>query len=205
MDTLGKLTELFRQFPGIGPRQARRFAYFVSTKNNAFVLELKETIEEARKSVHSCFQCFRIHFDKKSKLCPICNDENRDKETLMILSRDIDLESMEKSGAYSGLYFILGGLVPIMSSKFETYIRIKELLNYIKNNELSDKKIKEIIIALSTTPEGENTTEIVKEEIKTEVQKQNIKVSLLGRGLSTGAEIEYADSHTIKDALNNRH
>jgi recombination protein RecR len=126
----------------------------------------------------------------------------------MIVARDSDFESVEKSGAYKGLYFILGGTVPIMDKEPEKRIRLKQLIGRITVSEES-KGLSEVILSLNTTPDGENTEEIVKRAIESELDMKTgtapIKVSVLGRGLSTGAELEYADQETIKNALKNRH
>lgn len=119
----------------------------------------------------------------------------------MIVARDSDFESIEKSGAYRGYYFILGGTVPILDKEPEKRIRLQELLE--KVNLSGD--LKEIILSLNTTPDGEHTAEIVREAIQKLLNGKAVKVSVLGRGLSTGAELEYVDGETIKNALQNRH
>ncbi len=98
------------------------------------------------------------------------------------------------------MYFILGGTIPIMDKEPEKRIRLEVLLHHIK----SLKDIKEIILSLNTTPDGDNTADIVKEALVKVINANHTKISVLGRGLSTGAELEYADSETIKFALKNR-
>lgn len=133
-------------------------------------------------------------------MCEICRDLNRDQTTLMIVARDSDFETIEKCGVYNGLYFILGGTVPILDKDPEKRIRLRALLDRIS----IDRNLKEIILSLSTTPDGEHTTDIVKDSISHIRGNKEIKATILGRGLSTGAELEYADSETIKRALENR-
>ncbi len=116
----------------------------------------------------------------------------------MVIARDSDFESIEKSGTYKGLYFILGGTVPILDKEPEKRIRLRALLERVTKQSL-----KEIILSLNTTPEGEHTTDIVRDALKN-LSLQSTKVTILGRGLSTGAELEYADSETIRNALSNR-
>jgi|SRR5581483_266839 len=194
MDTTDKLIELFKEFPGIGPRQAKRFVYFLLHKNPNYVKELSDLITEVKSAVHVCEMCFRF-FPGKETMCSICRDPKRDSKSLMIVSHDIDFENIERSKVYNGHYFILGGIVPILEKNPEKRIRQKELLETIKKRNLS-----EIILALNYNPEGENTRMYLEEILK----PLNIKISTLGRGLSTGTELEYSDPDTIKNALKNR-
>ncbi len=208
MDSLHRLEELFAHFPGIGPRQARRFVYYLLGKSPASIAEFIKLIEEVRKATSECPQCHRLFINStKQVVCSVCADPSRDASTLMIVARDSDFESIEKSGTYKGLYFILGGTVPILDKEPEKRIRLKTLLERIANNQ--GTIIKEIILSLNTTPDGEHTATIVRDALKSVVATNSAlsstKVTVLGRGLSTGAELEYADSETIRNALQNRH
>ena len=197
MDNLHRLEEIFGHFPGIGPRQAKRFVHYLLGKSPSFIKEFVRLVEEVKKSTSECDACHRFYIDNgtKNNICSICSDPNRDRSTLMIVARDSDFETVEKSGAYTGLYFILGGTVPILDKEPEKRIRLGKLLEQVGSN-----KFKEIILSLNTTPDGENTADIVKNSIKTTAAK----ITILGRGLSTGAELEYVDGETIRNALRNR-
>jgi len=203
MDNMRRLEEIFAHFPGIGPRQARRFVYYLLNKSPASIKEFTQLVEEVRKSSAECDSCHRFFMqrDLKGALCSICSDTSRDHTSLMIVARDSDFESIEKSGAYRGFYFILGGTVPILDKEPEKRIRLQKLLEKI--DKLSD--LKEIILSLNTTPDGEHTADIVREAIQKILNGKSVKISVLGRGLSTGAELEYVDGETIKNALQNRH
>jgi len=198
-DSFEKLKEVFGHFPGIGPRQAERFAYFLLGRDNGYIEELKGLLSTLKKDVIQCSECMR-YFAKKNNisLCSICSDPNRNTEILMLVAKDNDLITVEKSGAFSGKYFVLGGLIPILEKVVEKRIRLNQLKSLIEKNT----QITEVILALSATHEGENTGDTVEKVIK-DINSQ-IKVSRLGRGLSTGLEIEYSDSDTIKEALNNK-
>ncbi len=202
MDTQIKLEELFAHFPGIGPRQARRFVYYLLSRSPASIKELVQLIEEVKKSSHECEKCRRFYIQGsiKGAICSICADSNRDHSLLMIVARDSDFESVEKSGVYKGLYFILGGTVPILDKEPDKRIRLKTMLERIS----SSPNLKEVILSLNTTPDGEHTEMIVKDAIKQIIESKPIKISVLGRGLSTGAELEYVDQETIRNALDNR-
>lgn len=207
MDSIKKLEEIFSHFPGIGPKVAKRFVHHIQTRSPTYINDLIETIKDVNSSSTECDKCHR-HFISSidTKTCAICKNRDRDNESLMIISRDIDLETIEKSAAYNGLYFVLGGTVPILDKEPEKRIRLKPLLQYVE--ELTKaKQLKEIIISTNTTPDGENTSDILKSTINQLLDKMSathVSITTLGRGLSTGAEIEYADSDTIKYALGNR-
>lgn len=205
MDSLRRLEEIFAHFPGIGPRQARRFAYYLLGKPPAFIREFTSLIEEVKKSSSECPECHRLFINgSKAQICSVCADKSRDPSTLMVVARDSDFESIEKSTAYKGLYFILGGTVPILDKEPDKRIRLKVLLERVsKASNNSAPQLKEVILSLNTTPDGEHTADIVKDALKAPLYLG--KVTILGRGLSTGAELEYADGETIKNALQNRH
>lgn len=202
MDNISKLIEIFKDFPGIGPRQAKRFVYYLLNKNSAYSSDLANLIKEVRNSVHTCEECFRFFPNSNSKVCQICADKTRDNTQLMIVPNDVDFENIEKTKSYNGFYFVLGGTVPILDKNPERKIRQRELLEII--NKKIQNKLTEIIIAVNYNPEGENTLSYLKEILHPILEKNNIKVSNLGRGLSTGTELEYSDSETLKNALKNR-
>ncbi|MEK7567934.1 MAG: toprim domain-containing protein [Patescibacteria group bacterium] len=204
MSALEKLTFLFKNFPGIGPRQARRFVYFLLTRNKDYIEELVSLIEEVKKGIKVCDSCRRFfNGNSKSGTCATCNDANRNSELLMIVEKDVDFEAVEKSGGYNGYYFILGGSIPILEKEPEKKIRQKELLKLIEV-KLKGQDLKEIIFAFGINAEGENTVFYLTNLLQPIVFDKNIKFTTLGRGLSTGLEVEYSDSETLKNALKNR-
>jgi recombination protein RecR len=201
MDIIEKLTEVFKEFPGIGERQAKRFVYFLMTKNKNYTDELSRSISELKQGVSQCRDCFRFFINKeKNSACEICNNQNLDDSMLMVVEKDSDLESVRKSRVYTGKYFVLGGLVPIVERNTKYQVRIKELENKITAN----KNLKEIILAFSLSRDGDHTDFYVRNQIKEITDNLNIKISSLGRGLSTGTELEYSDNETLKNALKNR-
>ena len=120
---------------------------------------------------------------------------------LMIVPRDIDFEAVERSGSYKGYYFILGGVVPILEKEPEKRIRIKELESRLRREATDGQaRIKEVILAMNANLDGENTAEFIKQKY----QGLPLIFSTLGRGLSTGAELEYADPETLKNAFLHR-
>ncbi|KKW16001.1 MAG: Recombination protein RecR [Parcubacteria group bacterium GW2011_GWA2_50_10b] len=200
MNSIDKLTEIFSKFPGIGPRQAKRFVYFILSRSGDYAGELTRAVLELKKEIVQCARCLRF-FAKNghdAKLCSVCSDDTRDSSMLMIVPRDIDFEAVEKSGSFKGYYFILGGVIPILEKEPEKRIRNKELGIRIK--EGIKNGLKEIVIAMNANQDGENTAEYLKEKLK----NFELQTSVLGRGLSTGTELEYADPETLKNAFLHR-
>lgn len=201
MNSFNRLIKIFSDFPGIGPRQAKRFVYFLLSRNRSYVEELQVLLKELSAEIKTCSSCFR-YFPKNSNdslLCPICTESNRNKTKLLVVARDVDLENIEKTHTYEGMYFVLGGTVPILEKEPKKKVRIDELKKRIKK----EGSIQEVIVAMNANPEGENTEDYVRRELKKEFEQ--LTISTLGRGLSTGVELEYSDSDTLKNALSNRH
>jgi len=205
MSNLDKLISYFEQFPGVGQRQARRFAFQLLTMPKTEVEEMAELIANLQGTVTECHSCHRFFAQNGSQStnCRICDDPNRDQSKLLIVERDSDIQSIERSGVYDGLYFVLGGTVPLLDSKENNKLRGGALKQVVDDRTTTG--LAEIILAFSVNPDGENTGRYVESLIKELIQSHNIKTSVLGRGLSTGSELEYADPETIKNALQNRH
>jgi len=204
MNSIERLIKIFSEFPGIGPRQARRFVYFLLTRNNGAVEELSKNLTTLKNDVFICSDCRRFFEKKHDKAtkCSICSDPNRETDKLIIVQRDIDLEATEKNSDWNGLYFVLGGSVPILEKEPEKKIRKEELSNYVE--KLAKQNLKEITLAMNFNPEGENTADYIRSMLKDIAKEHNIKITSLGKGLSMGTELEYADPDTLKNALKNR-
>lgn len=202
-DPIEKLARYFKEFPGIGERQAKRFVYFLLHKNPTYAKELSENINALKNLIHQCPSCFLFFRGDSDQLCDVCKDKKTDRTSLLIIEKDADYENIKRSKNYGGMYFILGGLAPIVTKETPTFLRLKELLNTVENRSKNDK-LKEIIIALSLNPQGEHTDMYLREQIAPLQNKYKFKVVSLGRGLSTGTELEYSDGETIKNALKNR-
>jgi recombination protein RecR len=200
MDSIEKLSAIFEKFPGIGPRQAGRFVQFLLRISQSSRIELARAIEGLNASVHQCTECMRHHSGKKGK-CSTCANPERDNELLSVVANDTDLLAMERSGTYRGHYFALGGTVSLVSEKMNT-LRLRELLTHVP--KLVGKGLKEIILAFPANPEGDATSIRLREELAELAGKHSLVITSLGRGLSTGSEIEYADPDTIKNALDSR-
>ena len=200
---IDELAQLFMKFPGIGRRQAKRFAYFIIQSSPSFSNKLASQILSAQKNIKLDPMSFQYFYSENSseKYSPITNDTTRDSSLLMVVEKDVDIESLEKSRAYHGRYFVLGGLAPLLDTDLEKAVRMRELMAHIEQNGAN---LKEIIFALSANPEGDRTTDLVKQKIAPLQERFSFTVSQLGRGFSTGTEVEYSDSDTLASAFVNR-
>ncbi|MCB9805630.1 recombination protein RecR [Candidatus Nomurabacteria bacterium] len=200
MNAIDKLAELLKELPGVGPRQAKRFVYFLLMKNENYLRELSDLIPEIKKRVSSCQNCFRYFSKDESNgsLCKTCLDKNRSTKSLMIVSRDTDYEAVEKSNSFDGYYFVLGGILPVLEQDPQKFIRLNELRKVIEERKIAG--LEEIILALNANPDGDFTADFLKKELS----NTGLKITTLGRGLSTGTELEYSDKDTIGNALKNR-
>lgn len=204
MTSLDQLARQFERFPGIGPRQARRFVHHLLTEAPDAVERLAVTIAEIQSKVTLCTRCFQ-HFAKNNgtTLCDICSDPNRDSSLLMVVERDADIVPIERSGTYDGYYFVLGGTVPLLDdSENEVKLRGGALKGIVEVR--AAEGLQEVILAFSVNPDGENTARYVSKLLADLAAQHNLTITTLGRGLSTGSELEYADPETIKNALRNR-
>lgn len=195
MDPIDRLTSLFEKFPGIGPRQAQRFVQFLLRSSPAARREMIDAIQSLGGSVHQCKECMRF-FSGNGSLCSICANLERDRASLAVVATDADLAALERSGTYRGMYFVLGGTLHLGSEKMNG-LRIKQLLEIVPKRE----ELTEIILAFPANPEGDATAARVRDEI---AGIATVHITSLGRGLSTGSELEYADPETLKSALDNR-
>lgn len=160
------------------------------------------TLDEA---VSQCVSCRRFFMrgGTTSILCDICASPNTDNATLLVVEKETDFEAIKKTNAYHGRYFLLGGSLPILEPNPNEKISIKELVEEA-DKQAASGALKEIILAMGATREGENTAQYVAKTLEPLVKKYSLRLSALGRGLSTGTELEYSDTDTFKNALKNR-
>lgn len=202
MDSFNKLVSDFIKFPGIGKRQAERFAYFLLNKDKPEIDRFIEDIRQAHSASRRCEQCFRLFTtDSQQQLCAICIKNSRDRSMLMILNKEADIDALEKSGSYNGYYFLLGELVDFGDQeKLLQLPRVQKL----KERLDTDAELKEVIFALPFNPEGEHTRLLLQEVLSPIAVQKAITLSTLGRGLSTGTELEYSDKETLQYAIQSR-
>jgi recombination protein RecR len=205
MSPIETLIEHFSKFPGIGPRQAKRFVYFLLSKDPAFRKDFSLALIRLSEEITQCASCFR-YFQKtggEEKLCSLCEDEKRDKAMLLVVEKDVDFENMHKAGIWNGFYFILGGSIPVLEKEPAKRIRAKELFYTVQDRAKNDG-LREVVLAMNATSEGENTAAYLQKILEPLGEKYDLSITSLGRGLSTGTELEYSDKDTLKDALESR-
>ncbi|PIR45401.1 MAG: recombination protein RecR [Candidatus Vogelbacteria bacterium CG10_big_fil_rev_8_21_14_0_10_50_13] len=195
-----ELAAAFTRFPGVGPRQAKRFVYFLLKSPPTNTERLARLIDELRRKISQCGDCRRFvdTVELQAKQCALCRHERRDHSLLLVVEKDIDVNQIERAGSYEGRYFVLGGLVPLLEDEPDKRIRLTELKKYLDRHE-----IKELIVALTANAEGDNTAEYLQQTLK-KYEADGLVVTVLGRGLSSGIELEYSDPDTIKHALSGR-
>jgi len=204
MNTLDSLIRYFETFPGVGARQAKRFAFHVLRMGEADTKEFSRLVESIKDKVTECPSChlFFPNEINKTDRCSICSSGNRNHNRLLVVERDSDIQAIERAGVYDGLYFVLGGTVPLLNAKENSKLRGGKLKATIEARIPAG--LEEIILGFSVNPDGENTARFVESIIDELVKEPGITLSYLGRGLSTGSELEYADAETLKNALQNR-
>ncbi|MFM2330738.1 MAG: hypothetical protein RLZZ26_245 [Candidatus Parcubacteria bacterium] len=197
MDHIEELARALARFPGIGPRQGKRFVFYLLASPASERAKLAELISSLGKDVHQCGECLRFFNGSNANTCNYCSDKTRDDTQLMIVEKDQDLAAIERAGTYKGRYFVLGGVLTLTG---KGAIRDKELLRALEKRLKNN--LKEVVLALSATSEGEHTADHVRQLLAP--FRDHLKLSALGRGLSTGSELEYSDAETLRAALVNR-
>ncbi|MCI5888941.1 MAG: recombination mediator RecR [Brachyspira sp.] len=190
--SIATLIEHFQKFPSVGPKSAQRMAFYLLRMPMSEVQKFAQSIVEAKENTHTCEVCFNL---SSTSPCEICTSPKRDRSTICVVAETKDLIAVEKTNEYKGLYHVLQGLISPMDGIGADDIRIKELLNRLTNDE-----VKEVILALSPSVEGEATSLYLSKLIK----PFGIKISRIAFGLPVGADLEYADEITIARAIEGR-
>ena len=189
------IVKLFQKLPGVGPRQAARFVIALMDKPEEELREFGKAVANLRKEISFCPVCFNI---SDNGLCSVCLDGKRDQAKLLVVEKVTDLDSIERTGLYKGLYHVLGGAINPLDGLTPETLRLKELAERI--GKLGDKNI-ELIIATNPNTAGETTSHYIREIFG---NKKGVYLTRLARGLSSGSNLEYTDEITLKNALDYR-
>lgn len=191
-----KLIEFFSKLPSIGPRQATRLVLAMLEWPATELEELSKLISEIKSGPTFCKECFNFADAQK---CAICTSIKRDKTCIAVVEKVTDLESMEKTGAFKGVYHVLGGVINPAEGSLPEKLKIVELISRVKKLKKLTPDI-EVILATNPNTYGETTALYLEEELR----PLKVKVTRLARGLAAGASLEYADEVTLANALKHR-
>ena len=200
------LIESFEKLPGIGQKTAQRLTFYLLHTPQGELDSFSSAVQNLKKGTIICSTCFAVD---ESDPCSICSNSERDKSIVCVVEEPLDVLALEKNGRYKGLYHVLHGKIDPLNNIGPDEIHIDELLNRISGDRSA---ISEIILATNPTMEGEATAMYIAKQIKTSsfakasADKHNgkLKITRIGRGLPTGADIEYADELTLQRAMEGR-
>ena len=190
--SIAALIEQFQKFPSVGPKSAQRMAFHLLKMPKAEVEKFAKSIIEAKENTFACDVCFNM---SSTNPCEICSSNSRDKSIICVVSETKDLIAIEKTNEFKGLYHVLQGLISPIDGIGADDIRVKELLHRLAEND-----IKEVILALNPSVEGEATSLYLGKLIK----PFGIKITRIAFGLPVGSDLEYADEITLARALEGR-
>ena len=189
----------FKTLPDIGPKSAERLVFYLLQKDKSKIKEFAKAIEQTVDNLAFCPVCgnFTQNQQTLAQLCSICLNPKRDQTTVCVIATVQDLEAIERTAEYKGVYHILGGLIDQIKGIKPENLNITALLNRL---QVKSPQIQEVILALDPTIEGESTLLYLIRRLK----DYNIIISRLSRGLPMGANLNYADEITLTEALQNR-
>jgi recombination protein RecR len=188
---INKLIEHLAGLPGVGRKSAQRLAFHILNMPVTEVQEFADAIADARKNVRLCSQCYTLTDDE---MCPICKNTKRRKDLIMVVESTKDLAAYEKTGRYDGVYHVLGGAISPTNGIGPADIRLKELIERLQGD------VEEVIIATSSSLEGETTAMYISKLIK----PAGIKVTRIANGVPVGGDLENIDEVTLSRALEGR-
>ncbi|MFA6602318.1 MAG: recombination mediator RecR [Candidatus Shapirobacteria bacterium] len=193
-DSLSKLVAALGALPSIGPKSAQRLALYIAESPEVVAFKLSQTLVDAKKNIKRCTVCFSLTEDD---ICSICCDVSRNKKIVAVVEKMTDVIAIENTGSYKGLYHVLGGLINPLEHIGPDEIRVKELFDRIK-----DEEVEEVMLALSFTIEGEATGLYLGKKIKE--QNPGVEINRVGSGMPMGADLTYADVATLARAIESK-
>jgi recombination protein RecR len=191
--TLDDLKDTLKQLPGVGDKTAQRYALYLLTQEKEQSLKFSDVIKEAVEVHTYCSICNLL---SDSDPCPICSQKDRDQSYLCVVETSYDVYLVENTGEYKGYYFVLGHLLSPIDGIGIEEIHLAQLLEYV-----TEKPVKEVILALNPSTEGETTINLLAEEISS----LKVNVTRLSTGLPFGSNIEYSSQLTLSNAIKRRY
>jgi len=193
------LIESFEKLPGIGPRTAQRLTYYLLHVPQADLESFAESLTHLKKDTVLCSICKNV---AEADPCPICADKSRNHTLIMVIEQPLDILAFEKTGKYNGVYHCLHGAINPLENIGPDELYISSLMKRVETHFVEASRVKEIIIATNPTMEGEATSMYITKKLKS--QNAKVKISRLGMGIPTGADLEYADELTLTQAIEGR-
>ncbi len=195
---LSNLIESFQKLPGIGPKTAQRLTYYLLHVPQSELDDFAEALSQLKKQTVLCSICKNV---ADTDPCFICSNVSRDTSTILVIEQPLDILAFEKTGKYKGIYHVLHGSINPLENIGPDELYIKDLIKRVE----TDTKIEEIIIATNPTMEGDATAMYLKKRLlELKNGKGGFKITRLGMGIPTGADLEYADETTLIQAIEGR-
>ncbi len=192
--SLAKVIEAFGQLPGVGPRTAERYAYYLLRTEPERAESLAQSLKTLHSGVSFCPKTFAL-IETGQKLSPLYSDPRRNKQLVAVVADPFDIVALEKTNSFSGTYHVLGGLLSPLEGIGPDDLHIAELLKRV-----NEDRVKELILATNASVEGESTALLITQAL----QGKKVKLTRLARGLPVGVDLEYADQITLTRALEGR-
>ncbi len=190
------LIEAFQRLPGVGEKTAARLVFYLLHVPESEINKLGNAVLNLKKEIFTCSVCKNI---SDREVCEICSDQNRDHTIICVVEQPLDVFSFEATGKYQGVYHVLHGVIDPLHNIGPEELYINDLIERVANGQWP---VKEIILALNPTMEGEATAMYISQKLKT--QNSKLKITRLGMGMPTGGDIQYADEITLSRALEGR-
>jgi recombination protein RecR len=190
--SLDRMINEFAKLPGIGPKTAQRLAFYLLKRDSIDLNNLAEAVTNLKQGITFCSQC---HNMVESDPCSTCTDTNRDRQLICVVEEPLDALAIDKTGQFSGIFHVLGGVLNPMEGVGPDQLNIESL-----KRRIGDLQVREVIIATNPTLEGETTAMHLSRTLK----DYTIKITRIARGLPMGGDLEYADEITLSRALEGR-
>lgn len=199
-----QVIESFERLPGIGPKSAERLTFYLLHVPQGELDRFAVSLQNLKTGTVTCSICFNVD---DADPCSVCSDPQRDQSLICVVEQPLDVIALERNRKYPGVYHVLNGKIDPLNNIGPDEIRINELILRIRNDtstSLSENagEIKEVILATNPTMEGEATAMYISKKVRSE--KGEVRITRIGRGLPTGADIEYADPTTLERAMEGR-
>jgi recombination protein RecR len=193
-ESLQEAIDALSQLPGVGPRTAERYAYYLLKADKAKSQVVADSLKSLHKNIKYCPKTFAL-IEATQELSPLYTDPKRDKTIVAVVADPFDIVALEKTHSFHGTYHVLGGLVSPIDNVGPEQLHIAELIKRVEDDE-----VKELILATNASVEGESTALLIMQQVK----NKKVKITRLARGLPVGVDLEYADQITLKRALEGR-